>query len=204
MSQIALPLVWPADLGRDGFLVTDCNARAAQVLEHWDNWPVMTGLLTGPSRSGRSLLAHIFAAKTGGTVIDDADRMDEAVVFHAWNAAQAARRPLLLVALPGWTVALPDLRSRLAASPHAAIEPPDDAMIAALLSHGFHRRGLDARQDLVEWLSSRLERNYAAIDRAVDALDRLVMERRKRLSIPFARIALVEAGLIAAPSQEDR
>ena len=48
MSQIALPLAWPADPRDDEFLVTPSNARAAQVLDHWATWPVRTALLVGP------------------------------------------------------------------------------------------------------------------------------------------------------------
>ena len=79
VTQIALPLGWPAGPRDDAFLVTPSNARAAHLLEHWGAWPVMTALLVGPRRSGRTLLARIFAAKSGGAIIDDADRADEAV-----------------------------------------------------------------------------------------------------------------------------
>lgn len=200
MSQMALPLAWPADPRDEAFLVTPSNARAAHLLEHWGAWPVRTALLTGPRRSGRSLLARIFAAKSGGAIIDDAERMPEAALFHAWNDAQAGRRPLLIVAdapPPGWVVELPDLRSRLAASPHAALAAPDDALVRALLDRLFARRGLDARPDLVDWIAARIERSHLAIERTVDALDQEVMERRKRLTIPLARTTLIEAGLIA-------
>jgi hypothetical protein len=204
-SQMALPLDWPADPRDDAFLVTPSNARAAHTLEHWATWPVMAAVLTGPRKSGRSLLARIFAAKSGGTIVDDAERVPEAQLFHAWNRAQETHRPLVIVAdaaPPTWSVRLPDLRSRLAASPIAAIGPPDDELMTALLAHLFHRRGLDARADLIEWLASRIERSHIAVMRAIDTLDQEVMERRKRLSIPLARSTLAEAGLIAAPNPE--
>jgi chromosomal replication initiation ATPase DnaA len=202
MSQIALPLGWPADPRDDAFLVTPSNARAAHTLEHWATWPVMTALLTGPRKSGRSLLARIFAAKSGGTIIDDAERLPEAQLFHAWNRAQEARRPLLIVAdaaPPEWKVKLPDLRSRLVASPIATIGAPDDELMQVLLVHLFHRRGLDARPDLIDWLVARIERSHVAVERTIDALDQQVMETRKRLSIALARTTLGNAGLIAKP-----
>ena len=203
MSQIALPLGWPEDPRDDAFLVTPSNARAAHTLEHWATWPVMTALLTGPRKSGRSLVARIFAAKNGGTIIDDAERVPEAQLFHAWNDAQASRRPLLIVAdvaPPAWSIALPDLRSRLAASPHAAIGPPDDTLVPLLLVQLFQRRGLDARPELIDWLAARTERSHLALLRIVDALDQEVLETRKRLSIPLARTVLEAAGIVT-PSQ---
>lgn len=206
MSQIALPLGWPARLRDDAFLVTPSNARAAHLLDRWGSWPTMTALLVGPRKSGRSLLARIFAAKSSGSVIDAAEAMPEEQLFHAWNHAQATRQPLLLVAdapPPVWQVALPDLRSRLSASIVAEIGPPDDELVHALLVELFQRRGLDARPDLIDWLCSRLERSHLAVIRAVDALDQEVLETRKRLSVPLARTTLAAAGLIASPERSD-
>ncbi|WP_267393065.1 MULTISPECIES: chromosomal replication initiator DnaA [unclassified Sphingomonas] len=199
MSQLALPLGWPADPRDEAFLITPSNARAAHTLEHWATWPVMAAVLTGPRKSGRSLLARIFAAKSGGTIIDDAERVPEQQLFHAWNQAQAEHRPLVIVAdalPPAWGVKLPDLRSRLAASPHAAITAPDDELMHALFGQLFLRRGLDARPDLVDWLTLRVERSHIAIQRVVDALDQAVLESRKRLSIPLARTVLADAGIV--------
>lgn len=204
MSQIALPLAWPADPRDDEFLVTPSNARAAQVLDHWATWPVRTALLVGPRKSGRSLLARIFAAKSGGAIIDDAQARDEEELFHAWNRAQADRRPLLIVAdraPPDWSITLPDLRSRLGATPVAEIGAPDDALMHALLERKFAQRGLDARPDLIEWLVARIERSHLAVIRTVDALDQEAMESRKRLTIPLARTTLAAAALIPQPPE---
>lgn len=204
MSQIALPLAWPADPRDDEFLIGPSNERAAQALERWGAWPVMATLLVGPRKSGRSLLGRIFTAKSGGTLIDDAERQHEAAIFHAWNQAQADRRPLLIVAdapPPEWPIRLPDLRSRLAATPVARIGAPDDELLRALLERQFARRGLDARPDLIAWLTARLERSHVAILRAVDALDQEVLERRKRLSIPLARTVLGDAGLVSGETE---
>ena len=201
MSQMALPLAWPADPNDDEFLLGDSNSRAAQTLEQWATWPVMSAVLIGPRKSGRSLLARIFAAKSGGAIIDDAQCMPEAQIFHAWNRAQEDRRPLVIVAdalPPTWSVRLPDLRSRLAASAVAEIGAPDDALVHALLDRSFQRRGLDARADVVEFIATRIERSHIAVMRSVDTLDQAVLETRKRLSIPFARTVLTEAGLLAA------
>jgi hypothetical protein len=204
---MALPLGWPAAPSDDAFIVTDSNARAAHLIEHRAAWPVMTALLVGPRRSGRTLLARIFAAKSGGIFIDDAERHDERVLFHAWNDAQAQRRPLLMVAaqaLPDWTVKLPDLRSRLAASTLAVIGPPDDQLVRALFASAFERRGMPIRPDLIDWLAARIERSHLTVERAIDALDQAAMERRRGLSIPLARQTLTDAGIIAGAASEDQ
>ncbi|HEU4960057.1 MAG TPA: chromosomal replication initiator DnaA [Sphingomonas sp.] len=203
MSQFALPFEWPADPRDDEFLVSDSNARAVHGIEHWGAWPVMASLLVGPRKSGRSLLARIFAGKCGGAIIDDAERQSEAAIFHAWNRAQAERHPLLIVAdaaPPEWVVKLPDLRSRLAATPVLTLGAPDDVLMRALFERQFYKRGLDARPELIDWLIARVERSHIAVIRAVDVLDQEILERRKRLSIPLARSTLTEAGLIVEPA----
>lgn len=204
-DQIALPLAWPAD-ARDGeLLVGPSNATAVRMLDRWAAWPVRTALLAGPPRSGRSLLGRIFAARSGGTVIDDAQEVAEETLFHAWNRAQDERHPLLLIVRdlpPAWEVALPDLRSRLAASPAATIAPPDDTLIAALFEHGFARRQVDARADLIAWLTARVERSHASVMETIDRLDRAALAGRRRLSIPLARETLTDAPAFTDRSDE--
>ncbi|KQM65983.1 chromosomal replication initiator DnaA [Sphingomonas sp. Leaf17] len=200
---MALPLAWPADPNDDAFLLGSSNSGAAQVLEQWSTWPVMSAVLIGPRKSGRSLLARIFAAKSGGAIIDDAQCLPEPQIFHAWNRAQEERRPLVIVAdalPPAWNVRLPDLRSRLAASAVAHIGAPDDGLVHALLDHLFQRRGLDVRGDVIAFIAARIERSHIAVMRSVDTLDQAVLESRKRLSIPFVRTVLTDAGLLAAPA----
>ena len=203
-GQFALPLGWPPRPRDDAFLLTPSNTRAAHLLDHWGAWPVMAALLVGPRKSGRSLLARIFAAKSGGSVIDDADQAPEEHLFHAWNRAQSSRRPLLIVAdaaPPAWAITLPDLSSRLAAGIVAEIGPPDDQLVRALLAAQFARRGLDARPELIDWLARRLERSHVAVIRTVDTLDQAVLETRRRLTVALARPALVAAGLLP-PAEE--
>ncbi|GGB32750.1 hypothetical protein GCM10011380_22720 [Sphingomonas metalli] len=199
MNQMALPLGWPTDPRDEAFLLTASNEAAVRTLEGWRDWPVRSALLTGPARSGRSLLAGLFARQSGARVIDDAATVPEVELFHAWNRAQEDAQPLLIVAdalPPAWPVSLPDLRTRLAASPHAAIGAPDDALSRALIARHLERRGLPAPPDLVEWLVARVERTHARIEAIAIALDRLSWERRRRLTIPLARTLLIEAGFL--------
>jgi hypothetical protein len=195
MSQLRLPLGLP-EARETEFLVSDSNMRAVHQLERWATWPVMAALLVGPRKSGRSLLARIFAAKSGGRILDDADRAAETDIFHAWNQAQAERRPLLIVAEtapPAWQVKLPDLRSRLAASPLLEIGPPDDGLIPQLIERAFERHLLHAKPEVIAWLAKRIERSHVAILRVADALE---TEAGERLSIPVVRAALQATGLI--------
>lgn len=200
MNQIALPFDWPVADREEDFLLSESNRIVFEHLTRWSLWPVMATLLTGPRKSGRSLLGRIFVRKTGGRLFDNAEDHDEEALFHAWNDAQSCRKPLLIVAdapPPQWPIKLPDLRSRLAATPHVAIQPPDDALIGALILKLLGDRGIAAPPDLAEFLVPRIERSYVAVLKTVDALDRAMLSHHRRMTVPIARAALAEAGLIA-------
>lgn len=199
MNQIALPLNWPVADREEDFLVADANRAAFDHLARWALWPVMATILTGPRKSGRSLLGRIFVRKTGGRLFDDAERHDEEALFHAWNDAQARRKPLLIVAdapPPAWEIALPDLKSRIAATPHAAIEPPDDALLGDLIVKLLGDRGIAAPPELADYLVPRIERSYVAALNVVDILDSAMLSHHRRMTVPAARQALDEAGMI--------
>lgn len=201
MTQLRLPLGPGPEADDAGFIVSQANAAAVHMLDHWATWPVMAALLTGPRKSGRSRLGRIFAARSGGTLIDNAETHPEADIFHAWNLAQAERRPLLIIAdavPPEWSVELPDLRSRITATPKLRIDPPDDALMDALLRHRFEHDMLYAAPEVLNWLAHRADRSYVALDRIADLLEAEAHARDvRRLTIPFSRAVLLPAGLLS-------
>jgi chromosomal replication initiation ATPase DnaA len=199
VSQIALPLDWPVADGDEDFLLSESNRAAFEHLKRWSVWPVMATLITGPRKSGRSLLGRLFVRKAGGRLFDDAQAHDEEAIFHAWNEAQLSRRPLLIVAdsaPPAWEVTLPDLRSRLAATPHVAIAPPDDRLIGDLLVKLLGDRGIAVPPDLPAYVVPRIERSYVAVQRAVAVLDEAALSHHRRMTVAMARRALSESGMI--------
>ena len=200
MNQIALPLDWPVADREEDFLLSESNRTAFEHLRRWALWPVMATLVTGPRKSGRSLLGRIFVRKTGGRLFDNAERHDEESLFHAWNDAQSRRKPLLIVAdapPPRWEINLPDLRSRLAATPQVEIGPPDDTLIGQLIVKLLGDRGIAAPPDLPDYLVPRIERTYVAVLEVVDVLDRVTLSHHKRMTVPLAKRALEEAGMLA-------
>lgn len=190
MSQMALPLGWPADERQEDFIVGDSNSRAVRHLDHWGTWPVMATVLTGPRKSGRSLLGRLFARKSGGRIFDEADQRPEEDLFHAWNAAQESRKPLLIIAdaaPPAWAVRLPDLRTRLAATPIVTVGDPDDDVTAGLFEKLLIQRNLQVPPGLIQYIMPRIDRTHVGIIQAVDALDEVALARRVRLSVKLAR-----------------
>ena len=199
MSQISLPFDWPGQGTGEEFLVSEANRIAVRHLEGWRDWPLAISVLTGPPLSGRSTLGRRFAAMSGGDFIDDAQGQDEQLLFHAWNDAQTSRRPLLLIGRTApmqWTVALPDLRSRLAAAPHVAITEPDEPLARALIERGFARMGAHFAADLPDWLLRRIERSYAAIARVTGLLNEAALSSGRKISVAMAKEALQAAGFL--------
>ncbi len=193
MKQNALPFDWPADEDDQDFLVSPSNAQAVRHLNSHARWPVAATVLTGPRKSGRSLLGRIFVLRTGGKLIEQAERADETDLFHAWNAAQESRRPLLMIAdhwPSDWTFTLPDLRTRMAATPHVMLGDPDDGLIGQLMQRLLERRGIVLPDDVVGYLVPRVPRSHVAIIRLADALDTAALSERRALTIPFARQVL--------------
>jgi hypothetical protein len=197
-DQIALPLDWPQSGDERRFILSDANAQAFEHFRHWSMWPVKATVLTGPRRSGRSLLARGFVERVGGRLFDDAERHDEEALFHAWNQAQETGKPLVIVVddSEGWTVSLPDLKTRLAVTPVARIHQPDDALFSALIELLFADRGLHIPGEALRFITGRVHRDYLTAEKVVEVIDRFAIAERARLSLPTVRRALMEAGLI--------
>lgn len=198
-DQIALPLDWPQTEGESRFIVSDANRQAFDHFQHWSMWPVKATILTGPRRSGRTLLARTFAERVGGRLIDQADTRDEEELFHAWNEAQDSGFPLVMVAdqaPPVWSPSLPDLRTRLAITPVVTINQPDDALFEALIQLLFADRGLHVPRDALRFMTERLNREYWTAERAVEEVDRYAISERARVTMPTIRRALSHARMI--------
>lgn len=190
MSQIALPLDVRGSAGPVRLVIGDGNRAVLAALSEPQRWPFRTAVLVGPARSGKSLLASLFAARGAGDVIDDAHREPETAIFHAWNRAQECGRALLLTARAGWRIALPDLGSRLAGSLQLAIAPPGDQMVEALIGAHAEQRRLVLGEGAAAYLAPRIERDYAAIEAVVAAIDRISLERQAPATLSIWRDAL--------------
>jgi len=197
-DQIALPLDWPQVGEEQRFILSEANRAAFEHFRNWSLWPVKATILTGPRRSGRSLLARGFIARVGGRLFDQAEAHDEEELFHAWNQAQETGRAMVMITdgEAPWPVNLPDLRSRLAVTPATRIAEPDDILFAALINLLFADRGLHIPAEAVKFITQRVHRDYVTAERVVEAIDRHAFAERARLTLPTIRRALGQAGLV--------
>jgi chromosomal replication initiation ATPase DnaA len=192
MRQIALPLDELRGGGSSSLIITDANATAFAGLGNAAAWPGRCAILTGPPRSGKSLMARYFAGQNG-TVIDDAEAKDAEVLFNAWNRAQESGTPLLLASRwrpADWNVDLPDLRSRLGAALLLEISPPDDEMIEQLLQKQLADRGAAISIDALSYVKRRIERSYAGIESFARAANALALAENAPVNLALAKRVL--------------
>lgn len=202
MKQIALPLSSGAGMASaPRIIVGTGNAEVIDALHGTENWPFGTAVLSGPPRSGKSLLARWFVESGLGAALDDADTMDEAALFHRWNRAQEQRQPLLVVSNAGeggWKIALADLASRMGSAMRLEIGAPDDAMLADLIALHAEVRGLALDETATAYLVGRCVRSHLGVEQLVAAIDRISLERKQAPGLAVWREALEE---ISGPDQ---
>jgi chromosomal replication initiation ATPase DnaA len=211
--QLALALAHDESFAREDFLAGASNADALNLIERWPDWPDRALALVGPEGAGKSHLAAIWAEAsgarrlsaralgetdllhalaTGALVVEDvADDLNERALFHLINLMREEEAYLLITARAApslWTVALPDLASRLRAIPAVTLTAPDDALLRAVLLKLFADRQLGVDESLISYLVTRIERSFAAARAAVDLLDHEAL----RLKRPVTRALAVE------------
>lgn len=194
--QLPLPIDWRSSGQDGGIVIGDGNREALEILAQPELWPSHCLLLVGPPRSGRSTIAAEIGRQGVADVVDDADRADEAALFHRWNAARESNRRLILVAAdapPRWTISLPDLRSRLSAAGIARIEQPDEAMVEAMIVEGLGATGTAFAADVPRYLAQRLPRCYQQVEAAVAALTSESLSSGRKISLPRAKIVLEDS-----------
>ena len=212
--QLAFDLPARPALGRDEFFVAAANAQALDAVEDWANWPSGKLLISGPPGSGKTHLTMVWAAASDATVLNAANlaRTDIAAVaeaarhiaienieeiagapngeralFHLHNLVLGEDGHLLMSASePMPKFDLPDLQSRVDGTLKVRLEPPDDALLAAVLVKLFSDRQIDIPAAVVNYLSKRIERSLADVAKLVSALDEMSLSEKRPITVKLA------------------
>jgi chromosomal replication initiation ATPase DnaA len=195
--QLALALDHAESYAREDFLSGPCNDGPLALIDSWPDWPARALALVGPEGSGKTHLATIWAAAagaravsahslgeidvpaalaTGALVIEDAGAVeDQRALFHLINLAREEGVFLLFTSRTQpslWPVTIPDVVSRLRALPVVTLFAPDDAMLRGVLVKLAADRQLALDESVVSYLSTHIERSFAAARSAIIVLDR--------------------------------
>jgi chromosomal replication initiation ATPase DnaA len=203
-TQLRLNLDREPAYSAESFVISAANhAAASLVLDGGPSWPAGVLVLSGPSGAGKTHLARMWAETVnaslaapplanrpgGPLLIEDLDRdIDEEGLFHLLNHLEP-EAPVLLTtrSLPSqWTVALPDLRSRLNALTVAELGPPDDAILQGALAKLFAERNIRPAPDLIPYLVPRMERSVDAARAIVAALDEAAAQKKREVNRTLA------------------
>ncbi|MCE5971910.1 chromosomal replication initiator DnaA [Sinirhodobacter sp. WL0062] len=221
--QLTLDLPLRQSQGREDFFVAPANALALATLDAPESWPQGRMLLIGPEGAGKSHLAQIWAdthgapviaaeeltdeaapdlVRAGAVVVEDAERVatspaTQAALFHLHNLMLAERGRLLLTARSAprdWGLSLPDLLSRMSATANVRIEPPDDALLSAVLVKLFADRQIAVPAALIPWLVTRMDRSLATARQLVAALDARALSENRAITRSLAAEVLDTLG----------
>lgn len=203
----------------DTLVVAEANRDAARLLTEWRNWPNGALALTGPKGAGKTHLAlawaleagarqvsplaapddaaAIFKEADGRLFIDDAGAArDEGMLWRVLDLARTHGGAVLLVAseAPGtWSVAIPDLRSRLNALAVARLGEPDEALMEVVLRRICREQFIQLSDDAARYLARRLPRTFAAAHHLAAALDAGLTRGARPISRRTAEKALEKA-----------
>jgi DnaA-homolog protein len=192
MSQIPLWLGEPPLPTLSNFIAGD-NKNAVQSLLDLarGNYTNRFVYLWGISGSGCS---HLLKACADWAVcFDHCHRFNEEQQRHAFvQFTQALTEPSQCLVFAGDRPAhqlnlREDLQSRLTQCLAFEVKPLSEADLRLALALTIAERGVQASPELIDYLINRLPRNMGKLRAAIDALDRLSLERKKPLNIALAR-----------------
>jgi chromosomal replication initiation ATPase DnaA len=194
--QLALALDHAESYAREDFMPGPSNEAALALIDSWPDWPARAIALIGPEGSGKTHLATIWAAAagarvssaralgeidlrsalaTGALVIEDAAApVDERALFHLINLAREEGAFLLFTARTApslWPMMIADVVSRLRTLPVVTLQTPDDMLLRGVILKVAADRQIVLDDSIVRYLSTRIERSFAAARAAVIALD---------------------------------
>ena len=214
-EQMALDLPVEVDFSPESYIASPANQDARAALNRWRDWPDRRMALIGPEGAGKSHLSHIWAWQmdaqvcTGDTLASTLetlpsgvslvvealdDTLPEQALFHAINrASEGDISALLLTARTPpmqWTAHLPDLVSRLRATPQVALAEPDDEMLTALMQKHLQDRRAPVKDGVIEYLLPRMERSVSAARAIVERMDKRALVKQTPITRAIARETL--------------
>lgn len=175
-------LYGPPASGKTHLLQAAARARNAAYL------PLAQLVEAGPDSLEGYSSAAALCVDDAGAVSSDRDWCVALLRLLDTLRARGARYAIAANAPPErLNVALPDLRTRLAACAVFGLKPLSDEERAQLLRERALARGLQLPDEVSRWLLSQLPRDTATLMQVLDRLDHASLVERRRLTLPFVQ-----------------
>jgi chromosomal replication initiation ATPase DnaA len=208
-AQIPLPLQTRPKLSRADFIVGPGNSAAVTYIDSWPSWQGPSVAIYGPTGSGKSHLAGVWAERSGAEIIEVA-ALSEAILarrspFAVENVdstplSREAETVLFALLERGqnlllsgheqpseWPAQLPDLKSRLKALLAFPIWAPDDELLAGLGRKLFADRQLTVPDAVIGQMIRSLERAPGAIRDFVARADAAALAAKRPITAGLIR-----------------
>ena len=222
-EQLSFSWNMPENLGQNDFISMSAHQHALQWLHAWQEWPesprLRGGIIVGPAASGKTHLIQIWAEQIQAVQPTDLTQLhaipENAVVwldsplhalqhsslaqesvFHLCNRLAEGNGRLLLSersAPARWQDIVADVTSRLSALPVIMIAPPDDALIQNLLIKHFADRQIRVNEDVIHYLTPRIERSYQKILDIVILIDQFALQNQQKITLSLVRKVLTSS-----------
>lgn len=195
-GQLIFDLPYYPALGSKDFFVSKANSLAFEIIQNWCDWSNRRMIITGVKGSGKTHLSNVWANLTNASFIKIEElefdiTNKKAIIIENINlvASQSDLEENLLHILNGCShtgafvlmtssvapsrvgFGLPDLASRLISTGHIPINPPDDALLSAVLIKHFTDRQIRISPFLIEFILKRISRSLTSIANFANELD---------------------------------
>ena len=134
--------------------------------------------------------SHLSSVKKGNSYILDnfelKTKIDEEMLMHFFNESYSGSGSIIILSkIPPSKVqyALPDLNSRIKSFLSAKISLPDDEVLYSILVKELDQRKLNLSDNLCFYIIKRITRNYKSIVKLVKELDRISLEKKRKLKL---------------------
>ena len=211
LKQKVIPLQFRTAKNREDFIVGSSNNEAIIWIDKYPSWQNDAFIIVGAKSSGKSHLCSVWQKKSKCLILDYNDVNIEnknainsknlaienieyiknlKYLLHIINIKKEKGFKLLMTSgkqLSQLKFNLADLNSRLLAFPKANILLPTDDVLKGLIYKLFKDKGICVEVSVLNFLISRIERTYEAVNKIVEDMNNISLEKKKNITIPLAK-----------------
>ena len=208
-GQIVFDLEKKDNFSVDDFIISETNNEVTSTLENMDQLLNKCAIVYGPKKSGKTHIAHIWQKRyeanysdfsdvkfkfdfdaSKNNVIDNFHMLEhdkEELFFHFYNDSVNQKKSILITIdnTSSKNIQLPDLKSRINSFHSVEIYQPDDHLVKVLLFKYFSIQQIKIDTGVVEFLNKRISRNYEDIYLTLQKINKLSLEHKSKITIPF-------------------